>query len=80
MEQLAPFFPINNSVKEKDVKSLAIAIVIYVVVGAIIGVLIGVLSGIPVVGWIVGIVGALIGLYSLGGIILAVVKFLGVAK
>ena len=70
----------SQQVQEKDVKSLVIALVIYIVVGAVIGILIGVLASIAIIGIIFGIVGALIELYSLVGIILAVVKFLGVAK
>ena len=76
MEKLTPFFPINNNVKKDDVVSLVIAIVIYVVASAILGVVLGVLAAIPVVNILVGIVGTLVWIYSLAGIILAVLKFI----
>ena len=74
MDALKKFFPV--SAKAKDVTSLVIAIVIYVVVGAIAGAILGFLSGTPIIGFLFGVVGTLVGLYCLAGIILSVLDFL----
>lgn len=79
MEQIEKLFPVGDSIAPIDknnVVSLVIAIVIYVVAAAIAGVIIGLLTKIPVLGIIFGIIGTLVGLYSLGGIIISVYRFL----
>ena len=76
MNTLKALFPFKA--KAKDVGSLIIAIVIYLGVGIIAGAVIGLLSGIPVLGWIAGIVCALIDLYCLVGIVVAVLTFLDI--
>lgn len=72
---LKKFFPFSYKVTA-DVKSLVIAIAIYIVVSLVWGVVTAVLGGIPVLGWLVGIVGAVIWLYSVIGIVLSVLEFL----
>ena len=75
LKNLKKYFP--EIAKKIDVKSLVIAIVIYVVASAIIGTVAGLLGWIPVIGWILDIIGTLAGIYCLGGIILAVLDYLG---
>lgn len=80
MDILKKVWPTAFAVKEKDVVSLVIQLVILIVVCAVIGVLIGVLAGIPIFGIIFGIIGGLVELYSFIGIILCILKFLGMVK
>ncbi len=79
MEQIEKLFPIGDSIAPIDknnVVSLVIAIVLYVIAAAVAGLFIGLLTKIPVVGFLFAIIGALVGLYALGGIIISVYRFL----
>lgn len=78
MDLLKKYFP--WSFKASDGKALAIAILIYIVIGIVGGLIIGLLSWIPVIGWLLSIVGGLLDLYTLVGIILAVLFFAKVLK
>jgi len=80
MEMLKKYWPTPFKIKEKDVKSFVIQLLIFVVICAVIGWLIGVLAGIPIIGIVFSIVGALFELYGLVGIILCVLQFLGILK
>ncbi len=73
---MSKYFPVNNGVRRGDGVSLLIAIAIYIVVPAVLGVVSRILWWIPVIGWALGIVSTLVGLYCLVGIILAILKFL----
>ena len=70
------FFPLNKNVKKKNISSLIIAILLYVVVSIVMGVLQKPLRPIPVLGWVMGLLGWLVWVYSVIGVILAIVKFL----
>ncbi|HQM97171.1 MAG: hypothetical protein WC554_08860 [Clostridia bacterium] len=70
------FFPLNKNVKKKNISSLIIAILLYVVLSIVVGLLQKLLGAIPVVNWVMGIVGYLVWLYSVVGVILAIVKFI----
>jgi len=80
MDYLKMIWPTPFKVQEKDVVSLVKQLVIFLVVCAIGSLLIGLLAGIPVVGFIFVILGGLIDIYSLVGIVLAVLKFLGMVR
>ncbi|HPB16932.1 MAG TPA: hypothetical protein PK870_04710, partial [Clostridia bacterium] len=60
----------------KNISSLIIAILLYVVLSIVVGLLQKLLGAIPVVNWVMGIVGYLVWLYSVVGVILAIVKFI----
>lgn len=77
MDLIKKVWPTPFNIKEKDVTSLVIQLVIFLVVCAIAGVIIGFLAGIPIVGILFSIIGSLMGIYSLVGIVLCVLKFLG---
>ncbi|MFA5342074.1 MAG: hypothetical protein WC332_09875 [Clostridia bacterium] len=70
------FFPLNKNVKRKNISSLIIAILLYIVLSVVVGVLQKLLGAIPVVNWVMGIIGYLVWAYSVIGVILAVIKFL----
>ncbi len=76
MDLLKKLFPV--AAKKGDVKSLVIAILIYIVIGAIGGAVIGLLAGIPVLGILFSIVGALLELYTIGGIVVSILGYLDV--
>lgn len=75
MGSIKDFFPIGKQVRPRDGQSLLIAIVVYIVVAAVVGLANAVLGRIPLIGWIIGVLSWLIGLYCLVGIILAVVDY-----
>ncbi len=75
IKNLKKYFPVTA--KTNDVMSLVIAIVIYVVASAVVGAIAGLLWWIPVIGWLLGIISTLAGIYCLAGIVLAVLDFLG---
>ena len=87
MDALKKLFPLSFKFS-KDVANLIIGIIVYLVVGAIVAGLIVLAtlltSWIPVVGklvgWALGVVSSLIGIYVLAGIIILVLAFAKVIK
>jgi len=75
MDKLYSFFPLSSSVAVGDTKSLAISILIYLAACAVMRVLSAILGRSPLVGWLLGILFSLLGLYCVVGIILAVLKY-----
>ena len=73
------YFPISARAK-KDVVGLIVSILIYLVVSAVLGFVFSLLSDIPLIGWIIGIVGGLVGLYCFIGIVVSILVFLKVIK
>ena len=79
MDLIRKLFPISFKYTA-SVGSLIIGILIYIVGGAIAGALIGLLAELPLIGWLFGLVGSLLGLYTTVGIVLEVLAFLKVLK
>ena len=80
MDLLKKIWPTPFMIKEKDVASVIIQLVIFLVVCTVIGWVIALLAGIPILGIIFGLIGALFEIYGIVGIVLCVLKFLGMAK
>lgn len=80
MDYMKKFWPTPFTIKEKDITSFVVQLLVFVVVCAVVGVLIGVLAKIAIIGKIFIIVGGLMELYGLIGVILCVLKFLGLVK
>ncbi len=78
MKYLKQFWPTPFKIQKGNVISFIVQLVIFLVVCAVVGWLIGVLASIPVIGIIFSLVGALMEIYGLVGIVLCVLKFLGV--
>ena len=79
MDMIKTIFP--YSFGAKDLKALAIKIVVYLVVGAIVGLLCGVIGLIPLLGPIIAwAVGGIVSIYSLAGIVIAVLDYMKVLK
>lgn len=80
MDFLKTLWPTPFKIREKNLVSFLIQLIIFLVVCAVVGWLFGVLSGIPVVGIVFILVGSLMEIYSIVGIVLCVLKFLGLLK
>lgn len=76
MDILKQIFPIafKSADKNEFISSLIIHIIVLIIGGALLAV-IGALE-LPVLGWILGIVGTLLDLYCLGGIAISILIFL----
>lgn len=79
MDTLKKFFPLSFKFA-KDVANLIIGIIIYVVIGAIAPAILGILGFLPIIGWILGIVSSLVGIYCLAGIVIQILVFAKVLK
>ena len=77
MDTLKKLWPTPFKIKEKDITSFLIQLIIFLVKCAVIGWLIGILAGIPIIGIIFSLIGALVEIYGLVGIVLCVLKFIG---
>ncbi len=80
MDILKMLWPTPFMISEKDVVSFVVQLVIFFVICAIVGFLMGILAWIPILGLLFALVGALVEFYGLVGIILCVLKFLGLVK
>lgn len=80
MDLLKALWPTAYKIKEKDVRSFIVQLVIFGVFCIVVGFLIGLLAKIPIIGIVFSLVGALFELYSLVGIALCILNFLGVIK
>ena len=77
MDLLKKLWPIPFAIQKGDVVSLVVRLVIFLIACTVVGWLIGFLAGIPILGIIFGLVGSLLEIYSVVGIVLCVLKFLG---
>ena len=80
MDFIKKLWPTPFKIKKGDIASLLIQGIIFLVICAVLGWLIGLLAKIPVLGVIFGLVGSLMGVYSLVGLVLCVLKFFDVVK
>ncbi len=75
MEKLYPFFPISTKVQKENLRSLIISIVIYISISLVMGVADMLLGWIPVLGFLLGLVFYMLGIYCTIGIIIAIIRF-----
>ena len=80
MDFLKKFWPTPFSIEKKNTASFVVTLIIFILVCAIVGVLIGVLAKIPVAGIIFSIIGSLVEIYGAVGIVLSILKFVGVIE
>ncbi len=80
MDTLKKLWPTPFKIKEKDIASFLIQLIIFLVICAVAGAVIGLLAKIPLLGIIFSIIGALVEVYGLVGIVLCVLKFIGAVK
>ena len=77
---LQKIWPTPFKIKKGDLTSFLIQLIIFVVLTTVIGWLIGLLAKVPVVGIIFGLVGSLMGIYTVVGIVLCILRFVGVLE
>lgn len=80
MDFLKALWPTPFKIREKNLVSFLIQLIIFLVICAVVGWLIGLLSAIPVVGIVFILIGSLMEIYSIVGIVLCVLKFLALLK
>jgi hypothetical protein len=79
MDMLKKLFPLAFGAK-KDIVALVINILIHIVVDAVLGIVISLLAGLPLVGFVFGLIGSVLGLYFLVSLILSILHFLKIVK
>lgn len=75
MQTLYGLFPLSDQVRQGDIRSLLISLIIYVLAAAITAILRVVLDWIPLVGALLGVISVLLNLYCVAGGVLAVLRF-----
>ena len=78
MDLIKKLWPTPFKIEKGNLASFLIQLLIFIVITTVVGVLIGVLAGIPILGIIFWIVGGLMELYTIVGIVLCILNFLGV--
>lgn len=78
MDFLKKFFPF--SFKFETTKQFVWTIILYVVAEIVAGIILGLLALIPYVGFLFTIASYLVGVYATGGIVIAILKKVGVIK
>lgn len=78
MDMLKKFFP--DAFRSKDTNSLIVTVIIYVVIAALSGIIFGLLAKIPLVGFLFGAIGTIVGLYAALGVVLAFLVFFKVIQ
>ena len=79
MDMLKKLFPFAFTNKA-DILALVINLIVQLVAGALIGWVFALLAQIPFIGWLLGTIGSLIGLYILVSIVLSVLDYLKILK
>ena len=80
MDFLKKFWPTPFKIKKGDLVSFLVQLIIFLVLTAVFGWVIGLLSAIPIVGIVFGLISSLLGIYTLVGAVLCVLKFLDLVK
>ena len=78
MDFIKKLFP--QAMQANDLKGLLIAIIIYAIVNLVGGFVLGLLDGIPLVGFVFGLVGWVLGIYCAVGIIVSILVFFKIVK
>ena len=75
MQKWHAYFPLNSGVVSGDLKSLAIPVIIYLAACGVLRVVSWALNWVPLVGWLLGLVCSVLGLYCVLGLILALLAY-----
>ena len=78
MNNLQNLWPTPFKIKKGSLGSFLIQLIIFIVICAVVGWLFSVLGGIPILGVIFWILGILLEIYSIVGIVLCILCFLGI--
>lgn len=77
---LKQLWPTPYKIKKGDLGSFLIQLIVFIIIVAVVGWLFSVLGKIPILGIIFWILGGLLEVYSVVGIVLCVLRFLGAVK
>ena len=80
MDFLQKLWPTPFKIEKGNVVSFVVQLLIFLVLTALFGLLIGLLAKLPIVGIVFSIVGSLMGIYTLIGAVLCLLKFLDLVK
>ena len=80
MNFLKTVWPTPFKIEKKNTTSFIVQLIIFIVICAVVGALIGLLAKTPIIGFIFGVVGSLLGTYSLVDIVLCVLVYLDIIK
>lgn len=80
MDFLKNLWPTPFKIKRGNLVSFIVQLIIFLVICAVAGVLLGWLKNIAVIGFVFAILGSLMGVYSIIGIVLCVLVFLGIMR
>ncbi|MBO5279861.1 MAG: hypothetical protein J6B55_01435 [Clostridia bacterium] len=80
MDLLRKIWPTPFKIEKGNIVSFLIQLIIFLVITAIAGAVVGVLASIKIIGFdfIFGTIGSLMGIYGFVGIVLCILKFLGI--
>lgn len=78
MDTLKKLFP--YAFKSTDTVKFITALIIYALIDIVCGLVIGLLSKLPLVGFIFGLLGGIVGIYATVGVILSILVFVKVIK
>ena len=78
MDTLKKFFP--HAFKATELSNFIISLIVYVLVDVVCGFVIGLLAKLPIIGFVFGLIGSLVGLYALVGAVLSILVFVKVVK
>lgn len=79
MDTLKKLFPLSFQHKD-SIGALLVNILIHIVGDAVAGLIIGLLSGLPLIGWLFGLAGGIVGIYFTVGIVLSILEYLKIIK
>ena len=79
MDMLKKIFPLSFQSKP-DIASLVINVLIQLVVSAVAGWIVGIVAAIPLIGFIFGLVGSLLGLYFMASIVISCLDYFKILK
>ena len=75
MRKWNKYFPVNAGIHPGDAKSLLVPLLIYLAASGVLRVVSWALNWVPLVGWVLGLACAVLGLYCVAGIILALLAY-----
>ncbi|MBQ2734005.1 MAG: hypothetical protein IJF74_07590 [Clostridia bacterium] len=78
MDFVKKLWPTPFKIKKGNLGSFIWQLIVFLVIVAVVGFLIGLLAKLPIIGIIFGIIGSLIGIYNVVGIVLCILRFLGI--
>ena len=80
MDFMKKLWPTPFKIQKGNVVSFVVQLLVFLILTALFGWLIGLLSALPIVGIVFGIVGSLMGIYTLIGAVLCLLKVLDLVK